>query len=131
MRSAVLLMVLGAASTWAIAARAVIPAADETAVSWTAISQPHTWSRSVRIQFSYPSCGVVADDAVSRIVVTRKHRTVVITVLMKKPAEDPSKACPQVARVYKRKVGLEGRLGARSLTDGRTGHVRVKRPRSR
>jgi hypothetical protein len=130
MHKVVVLVVLGILS-WAVPAGAVSPAADETAVSWAPISPVHESSRSVRIQFSYPSCGVVADDAVSRVVVTRKRLTVVITVLMKKPAEDPGTVCPQVARVYTRTVGLGCRLGARSITDGRTGHVRVGRPRSR
>lgn len=131
MHKAVVLVVLGILSTWAVPAGAVGPAADEMAVSWAPISRVHASSRSMRIQFSYPSCGVVADDALSRVVVTRKRLTVVITVLMKKPAEDPGTVCPAVARVYKRTVGLEGRLEARSITDGRTGHVRVRRPRSR
>jgi hypothetical protein len=112
-RKVVVLMMLGAISIWAVAAHAARPATDEKAVSWAAIGEVHSPSHSIRIQFSYPSCGVVADDAVSRIVVARAHRTIVVTVLMKVPAGDLNTVCPQVARVYRRTVALNGRLGSR------------------
>ena len=79
--------------------------------------------------FSFQTCGVPA-DAVSRIDVRRRRRSVVVTVLMQKPTVDGSQ-CQQTARVYTRKVGLDGRLGARSIKDGYDGRVRVKRPPAR
>jgi hypothetical protein len=124
----VALLLLASVSTWALVAHAATPAADEAAVSWTATRAVHTWSRSVRVMFSYPVCGV-GDDPVSRIVVERRRRTIDVTVLMHKPApQQPGTACPELARVYRRTVSLHGRLGERSITDGSTGRVRVRRP---
>ena len=129
MRKAALLLVLVALGiSVAVAAWADGPTPAETAVTWTPISHVHRSSRDVRIEFGYGVCGLPADP-VSRILVSRRVHTVVITVLMRKPIIQPGEVCPALARLFKRTVSLHGRLGARSLTDGATGHVRVRRPR--
>jgi hypothetical protein len=106
---------------------AVKPRADEEKVGWIAVKKVTKASRSVRIQFSYATCGATQKQAVSRVVVRRKRRTIVIHVLMKKPMPQYG-ICPALAQVFERKVRLKGRLGHRSIRDGLNGEVRVTRP---
>ncbi|MGI8624521.1 MAG: hypothetical protein ACR2NB_13810 [Solirubrobacteraceae bacterium] len=133
------LLLLGALLIPAAAEAAVTPTGEEDVVRWNRPFRPDgsklpkvtRKARHLRIQFATGVCGLDGQDPVSRIGVERSRRLVVITVLLRRLEPPPDTVCPAVARVFRRRVSLEGRLGARSITDGATDppEVRVKRPR--
>src|SRR3954451_4449391 len=116
----------------AAASAAVQPAANEDLVTWSPKKPTLKASaRKVRIKFSYGTCGLKRPNSISRIVVKRRAKSVIITVLMSKiPKGGPYAVCPDIATVFHKTVKLRGRLGHRSVKDGATSpaQVRIKRP---
>jgi hypothetical protein len=114
----------------AAAGAAVQPTANEDVVAWTTKkSKLKPSAKKVKISFAYGTCGIKRPNAISRIVVKRKAKAVVITVLMTKlPAGGPYTICPEIAQTFKRTVSLKGKLGKRKVKDGSTtpAAVRVK-----
>ena len=77
-------------------------------------------ARRLRIQFGVGVCNPSrpTSEQISRIVVERRAKGVIITVVTRPEVVPAYAICPAIAKLITRTVSLRGRLGRRSIGDG-------------